>query len=87
MIEPKFKKGDYIVNRNVGDIAIVKGLTKKGYYQFEQYYDSMLDKLKDLDKYSYELQIFYQKFWDFCNEKEKNKLDKIIKENEKTEQN
>lgn len=87
MIEPKFKKGDYCINRNAGDIAIVKGLTKKGYYQFEQYYDSMLNKLKDLAKYNYELQVNYQQFWDLCNEQEKNKLDKIIKENEKTEQN
>ena len=31
-IEPIFKKGDYIINRNAGDIAIVKGVTKKNYY-------------------------------------------------------
>jgi len=82
MIEPKFKKGDYIINRAAGDMAIVKCLTKKGYYQFEQYYGCMFDKMKDLKKYNYELQINYQKFWDFCNEEEKNNLNKKIEENE-----
>ena len=29
MIEPKFQKGDYIINRTSGDMAIIKGTTKK----------------------------------------------------------
>jgi len=78
-IEPNFKSNDYIINRSAGDMAIVKGISKKGYYQFEAYYDNMFNKLKDLKTYKYELQINYQKFWDFCNENEKNKMDKILK--------
>ena len=80
MIEPKFKKGDYIINRHANDMAIVKGISKKGYYQFSMYYDDMLKEFKGLDKYNYELQVNYQKFWDFCNNEEKEKLNDLIKE-------
>lgn len=83
-MDAKFKKGDYIINRSAGDMAIIKDISKKGYYQFDVYYMEMTHSLYDLKKYKYELQKNYQKFWDFCNEKEKNKLSKIIKENEKT---
>lgn len=79
MMEEKFKKDDYIINHSSGDLAIVKGITKKGYYQFKQYYDAMLDELKDLKSYSYELQKNYQKFFEICTEEEKNKLNEIIK--------
>ena len=79
MIEPKFKKGDYIINRTNGDMAIVKGITKKGYYQFEAYYGNMFHKLRDVKNYNYDLQINYQKFYEICDEKEKNRLDEIIK--------
>lgn len=80
MIEPKFKPQDYIISRASGDMAIVKGVTKKNYYQFTAYYGAMFDKLTDLDKYTYELQVNYQKFFDLCNEEEKKKFDEIIKE-------
>ena len=79
MIEPKFKKGDYIINRTSGDMAIVKGITKKGYYQFEAYYGNMFHKLRDVKNYNYDLQINYQKFYELCDEKEENRLDEIIK--------
>lgn len=79
-VEPKFKKGDYIINRHAGDIAIVKGVTKKNYYQFEAYYGGMFKDLKDVGKYNYDLQVNYQKFFDLCNEEEKKKFDEIIKE-------
>jgi hypothetical protein len=79
MIEPKFQKGDYIINRTCGDMAIVKGITKKGYYQFEAYYGGMFKKLKDVKDNNYDLKINYQKFYDLCDENEKNKLDEIIK--------
>lgn len=79
-IEPKFHKGDYITNRTSGDIAIVKDLTKKGYYVFTEYYDKMFDELKDLKKFNYELQINYQTFFDLCNDEEKAKIDGKIKE-------
>ena len=81
MIEPKFKENDYIISHASGDMAIVKGISKKGYYQFKQYYSDMFRELKNLKQYNYELQINYQKFWELCNEEEKNKLLKII-ENE-----
>jgi len=77
MIEPKFQKGDYIINRTCGDIGIVKGITKKGYYQFEEYYGNMFKELKNK---GYELQINYQKFYEPCTDEEKEKLDEIIKE-------
>ena len=77
MIEPTFKKDDYIINRNSNDMGIVKGITKKGYYQFKEFYGGMFGELKGNN---YELQINYQKFYDLCNEKEKKKLDDIIKQ-------
>lgn len=77
-IEPLFNKKDYIINRAAGDMAIVKGITKKGYYQFYAYYDAMFDELKDLNKYKYELQVNYQKFWEPCSEEEKNKMDEKL---------
>lgn len=80
MIEPKFQKGDYIINRTSGDMAIVKGVTKKGYYQFSEYYSKMFHELKDVKNLNYDLQINYQKFYDICTEEEKKKLDDIIKE-------
>lgn len=79
MIEPKFQKGDYIINRTCGDMGIVKGLTKKGYYQFEVYYGDMFKQFKDVKDKNYDLQINYQKFYDLCDENEKKKLDEIIK--------
>ena len=79
MIEPKCQKGDYIINRTCGDMAIVKGITKKGYYQFEAYYGNMFKQLKDVKDKNYDLQINYQKFYELCDENEKKKLDEIIK--------
>lgn len=60
-------------------MAIVKGITKKGYYQFEAYYGGMFKQLKDVKDNNYDLQINYQKFYDLCDENEKKKLDEIIK--------
>ena len=83
MVEPKFEKGDYIINRTNGNMAIVKNVTKRGYYQFSAYYSAMFKELKDVKNLNYDLQINYQKFYDLCNEEEKEKLDSIIKENKK----
>lgn len=80
MLEPKFKSGDYVTNRACKDLAIIKGITKKGYYEFKEYYCNMFHELKDLKNLNYTLQINYQKFWDICNDEEKKKLDEIIKE-------
>lgn len=80
MVEPKFKKGDYIINRNACDMAIVDSVTTKGYYHFKVYYGDMFKKLKDANNKLNDLQVNYQKFWDFCTEEEKKKLDDIIKE-------
>jgi len=77
-MEAIFKKGDYIINHSSGDLAIVKGVTKKNYYQFEVYYDNMFEELKNLKDNKYELQVNYQKFFELCNEEEKNKLNEII---------
>jgi hypothetical protein len=85
MIEPLFKKGDYIINRKNtienSDMGIVKGITKKGYYQFSAFYGGMFHELKDAVDKNYDLQINYQKFYDLCNDNEKKKLDDIIKKN------
>ena len=80
MIEPIFKKDDYIVNHHSGDLAIIKGISKKGYYQFKVYYDAMFGVFKDLSESSYELQANYQKFFDLCTDEEKKTLDDLIKE-------
>lgn len=78
MVEPKFKPGDYITNRKSGDLAIVKGVTKKNYYQFEAYYGAMFGELKDVKDKLFDLQVNYQKFYELCNEEEKKKLNEII---------
>lgn len=82
MIEPKFKKGDYIINRAAGDMAIIDKVTPKNYYQFKAYYTDMFHKLENLKQHNKELQVNYQKFWDFCTNDEKKKLDDIIKKGE-----
>ena len=81
MVEPKFKAGDYITNKKTGDLAIVKGVTKKNYYQFEAYYGAMFKELKDVKDKTFDLQVNYQKFYELCNDEEKNKLNEIIKTN------
>lgn len=78
-MEALFKKGDYIINRSSGDIAIIKGVTKKGYYQFEAYYGAMFNELKDVKNGNYDLQVNYQKFFELCNEEERKMLDDVIK--------
>lgn len=79
-VEPIFKPGDYIINKSAGDIAIVDKITKKGYYHFKAYYGAMLDELRDPKNSLNDLQINYQKFWEECNEEEKNKLNTMLKE-------
>lgn len=79
-MEPIFKKGDYITNPVNGDLAIIKGITKKNYYQFEAYYGNMFKELKDVSNKLYDMQVNYQKFYRLCNEDEKEKLNKIISE-------
>ena len=81
MIEPKFKNRDYIINHSSGDIGIVKGITKKGYYQFKAYLGGMFGWL---DMNGHELQVNYQKFYDLCTDEEKKKIDDAIKENEQS---
>lgn len=83
IVDPKFKNGDYIINRTCGDMAVVKGVTQKGYYTFSHYYNSMTKNMKDLVKYTYELQVNYDKFWDFCTEEEKMDLNEKIEKAKK----
>ena len=80
MIEIKFKPGDYIINHKSNDMAIVKGVTKKGYYQFEAYYGGMFGDLKDVKDKNFDLQVNYQKFYELCTDEEKKKLEDIIKQ-------
>ena len=80
-MEPKFKPQDYIINHTSGDMGIVKGISKKKYYQFKEYYGGMFEELKPK---GFELQINYQKFFDLCTDEEKKKFDTIIKENKET---
>jgi len=79
--EPKFKKGDYIINRRAKDMAVYDKVDKKGYMHFKYYYGGMLEKLKDVSTYT--MLINYQDFYDFCTEEEKKKLDDIIEQDKK----
>ena len=78
-VEPKFKSGDYIINRTSGDMAIIDKVTSKNYYHFRAYYSAMFDNLKDVSDKNYDLQVNYQKFFELCNQKEIEKLDNILK--------
>ena len=80
-MEAKFNEGDYIISHASGDMGIVKGLNKKGYYTFKEYYGGMFEELKDAKNYT--LQKNYQKFFELCNEDEKKKLNEIIKSKNK----
>ena len=75
MIE-KVNKDDFIINKRAGDMAVIDKIDKKGYIHFKYYYGKMFDKLKNTDNYT--LQENYLKFWDFCNDDEKNNMVKII---------
>lgn len=78
-IEPKFKSGDYIINRHSKNMGIVDKVTPKGYYHFKVFYGAMFDTLKDVKDKKNDLQINYQKFFELCTDEEKKKLDDIIK--------
>lgn len=80
IFKEKFKKGDYIINRKCGDIAVYDKCDDKGYMHFKHYYGDMFKKLKDCKVYT--MQINYQKFYDLCNEEEINKMNELVK-NEK----
>lgn len=75
----KFKKGDYIINRSCGDMAVYDKTDKKGYMHFKYYYSAMFHELADCDKYV--MQINYQKFYDNCNEMERKTMDDILTQN------
>ena len=45
-VEAIFKSGDYIINRNSGDMAIIDKVTPKNYYHFKAYYGNMFKELK-----------------------------------------
>lgn len=77
-MEPKFKENDYIINHASGDMAIIDSVTQKGYYHFKVYYSGMLEEFRDAKSKLNDLQVNYQKFWDFCTDNEKKKLDGII---------
>lgn len=76
MIEERFKKGDYIINRTCGDMAIYDKLDSKGYMHFKRSYSAMFKELRDIKAYT--LQINYQTFYNLCNDDEKKKFDEII---------
>lgn len=78
-VEPKFKAGDYIINRTSGDMGIVAKVTPRNYYHFKEFYGKMFNELKDIKDDSYDLQVNYQKFYDLCTDEERKKLDEIIK--------
>lgn len=78
-----FKEDDYIINPTAGDMAVVKKITDKGYYQFKHYYNKMTDDMKDLKKFNYELQVNYQKFFRLCTDEERKKMDEKIAEGDK----
>lgn len=77
-MEEKFRKGDYIVNRNCHDMAIYDKVDAKGYMHFKEYYSHMFKKFKDTKAYT--MQINYQKFYELCDEAERSKLDSLLVE-------
>lgn len=81
IFEEKFKKGDYIINHTCGDIAVYDKMDKHGYIHFKYYYSNMFHHLKDVEKYT--LQVNYQKMFELCNDEEKIKFNEIIKKHEK----
>ena len=76
MEEPKYGKGDYIINRKSKDIAIVKEVDKKGYYHFSAYLSGMFGTLKEADKTF--LFFTYQQFFEPCNDDERKIIDNAI---------
>lgn len=77
-VEPLFTKGDYIINRTCGDMAIVNSVDKKNYYHFKAYYNKMFNILNDPKNYT--LQVNYQKFFERCTDEEIKEMDRLIKE-------
>ena len=79
-ITEKFQKGDYIINRYAGDMAVYDKTDKKGYMHFKLYYGGMFGDVKDKD---FTLIWKYQDNYELCDEKEKECLDTIIKDYKK----
>lgn len=80
MIEPKFKKGDYIINRTAKEMAIYDKLDAKGYMHFKRYRHGMLGDFVNPKEFT--LQINYQKFYEPMTDEEKDIFNKIIEEHD-----
>lgn len=80
MLEEKFKKGDYIINRACGDMAVYDKVDKKGYMHFKYYYSGLFGELRDCTVYT--MQINYQKFYELCDDGEKGKMDRVIEKSQ-----
>lgn len=72
-MEPRFKKGDYMINRSSGDIGIVDSI-KKNYYHFKAYYRGMTRKV---ESYDVTLQVYYDQFYEPCTDDEKKIIDDL----------
>ena len=77
LVNEKFQKGDYIINRYAGDMGVYDRTDKKGYMHFKLYYGGMFGDVKDKD---FTLIWRYQDNYELCNDEEKARLDEIIKE-------
>lgn len=75
--EEKFKKGDIIICHGCKDIAVYDKTDKKGYMHFKEYYDRMFDRMKDVKRYT--LQVNYQKMWNLCTQEEVQRFEDIKK--------
>lgn len=78
-MECKFKEGDYIIHRTVGDMMVLKKVDEKGYMHFSYYYCTW-DKDMVQRNGNNTMQLNYQKFLDLCNEEEKALMDVRIEE-------
>lgn len=78
-MESKFKEGDYIIHRNVGDMMVLKKIDEKGYMHFSYYYCTW-DKAMIQRNGNNTMHMSYQKFLDFCTDEEKALMDKYIAE-------
>ena len=71
----KYKEGDFIINRDAGDMAIVSKIDKKGYYHFKRYYDAMFKYFKEN---IYILQVNYEKFFEPMTDDEIKEFEELI---------
>lgn len=75
-----FNEGDFIISHSSGDMAVFDKIDKKGYVHFKKYYGAMFEDMKGDD---YIFHMNFLKFFELCNEEEKNNFTKILEDEKK----